>query len=314
MDFRIIQQIIKQVIDAIQNTGVAAIRSINSTITTHTYKVDVKNPVKSVTVEGRVKVQNQKDVEKEIKQLAQAVKNLEKALAPHKSVKVENFPKYPEFPKFPAFPKIPEHPKSVEVNNLRVIVNAVDELSNAVGKLELKPEIIVKPPIIPETVVNVPKAAPPVVNVEKPDLSGINTLLEFFQGLSAKKPLPTRLTDGKEFYKAVDRLAEVYSANNSSPFQTSSGAEARATVNENNELVVTTDDTWGLNHSEENGETTYLGRQNVSGEYRIMKIVASGELQTLTYATIRNNPSVTTYSNAWTNRTTLTYGLIAEAF
>ncbi len=315
MEFKFVNSLIKQIIDAIQNTAIAAVRSINGTITNHTYKVDVKNPVKSVTVEGRVKVQNQKDVEREVKSVAQAVKNLEKALAPLKTVKVENFPKYPEFPKFPAFPKFPEHPKAIEVSNFRSVIDALDGLEKVVGKLKLDPKINVAAPIIPETVVNVPKAAPPVVNVEKPDLSAINTLVEFFQSLSAKKPLPTRLTDGKEFYKAVDRLADVVTANNSSDFMDIDGAEARAVVNGNNELVVTTADTWGLNHSEEIDTTTYLGKQDVGGQYRIMKIVDDGNgLKTLTYASIRNNPTVDNYSDAWDDRASLTYGLISESF
>lgn len=315
MDWKLLQGIITQIINAIQNTGVAAVRSLSKTITTHTYKVKVDNPVKEVKVEGRVKVQNQKDVEREVKAVAQAVKALEKALAPLKTVKVENFPKYPEFPKFPKFPEFPKIPETTTVSNLNIIVNAVGELEKAVGKLKLDPTIKVEAPIIPAPVVNIPKADPPVVNVEKPDLSSIETLVEFFEGLSAKKPLPTRLSDGSKFYKAVDRLADVVTANNTSDFMDENGDPTRARVNSNSEMVVTTADTWGLNHSEEIDLITYLGKQDVTGEYRIMKIVDDGNgLKTLTYASIRNNPTVDNYSDAWDNRATLDYGLISEAF
>lgn len=239
MDFEIIQSIITQIINAIQNTGVAAVRSIKETVTTHTYKVDVQNPVKEVKVEGRVKVQNQKDVEREVKQVAQAVKNLEKALAPLKSIEVKNFPKYPEFPKPLPFPKFPEHPKSVEVNNLKTVINSLESLERTFGKLKLDPKINVAAPIIPETVVkpvvNIPT---PVVNVEKPDLSQIKKLVEYFESLDVKHPLAVRLSDGKAFYKAIDRLAEVVTANNPFPFMDEEGNGTRALISPNGGLKV----------------------------------------------------------------------------
>ncbi len=256
MDWKTLQGIITQIINAIQNTGVAAVRSINKTVITHTYKVKVDNPVKEVKVEGRVKVQNQKDVEQEVKKVAVAIKALEKALAPLKSVEVKNFPKYPEFPKFPEFPKIPEHPKSVEINNLEVVINGLKGLEKTINELDLKPKINVAAPVIPAPIVNVPKADPPTVNVEKPDLSQIKKLVEYFESLDAKHPLAVRLSDGKAFYKAVDRIVEAYTSNNSSPFMDANGDDARAMVGEDGRLDIQVNATIATPSTIRNSKTT----------------------------------------------------------
>lgn len=53
----------------------------------------------------------------------------------------------------------------------------------------------------------------------------------------------------------------------------------------------------------------YFGKSNGS-EYRIELITqGAGADFTIRYATIKNNPTRLTYSDAWTNRTTLTYSI-----
>ena len=61
------------------------------------------------------------------------------------------------------------------------------------------------------------------------------------------------------------------------------------------------------------GTTTYVGQQKVTtGEWLIQKIDdATGDL-TITWANISNNALVTTYTDAWTDRATLTYNLIGD--
>lgn len=57
---------------------------------------------------------------------------------------------------------------------------------------------------------------------------------------------------------------------------------------------------------------TYVGSESVSGTYLIRKIDKTSGTQ-VRYATQLNNASVTTYTQAWTNRATLTYDLYSTA-
>lgn len=60
---------------------------------------------------------------------------------------------------------------------------------------------------------------------------------------------------------------------------------------------------YALNGIEE-GDTTYLGLLKDSGEWKIIKITSTA----MSYATASNNGTVTSYTDAWTNKATLTYG------
>jgi len=281
--------------------------------------VKIQNPQKTIGVTGSVKVTNQADVEKQIKNIALAIRELQKPLKNLKEVKVNNFPVAERFPKFPAFPtsfKVDNQPTEMKMSNVKEILIALQKLENSISELKLNPEIKVAAPVI-----NVPKAEAPVVNVkapiinvEKPDLSDITKIIEFLTKLTSTNPLPVRLSDGKKFYNALQHMADIYAGSSFSAFQDATGVEARAMVDRNNNLLTTVNDTWGLNHSEEIADTTYLGKQSVSGEYRIIKIVDINGFQTLTYASIRNNQNTITYNDAWQNRGSLQYGFIMDAY
>jgi len=73
-----------------------------------------------------------------------------------------------------------------------------------------------------------------------------------------------------------------------------------------------------VNHLDD-GSTTpnvlYIGMEKDDGTYAIKKFdETSSTLPVVTYATIGDNPSRTTYTLAWTNRATLSYGLYSVAF
>ena len=75
----------------------------------------------------------------------------------------------------------------------------------------------------------------------------------------------------------------------------------------------TFDDALALNDFEEASTTLlYLGSTTPQGAYRIERIDLSDGI-VIGYASAVNNPSVTTYSAAWTARATLTYGDRQEA-
>lgn len=60
----------------------------------------------------------------------------------------------------------------------------------------------------------------------------------------------------------------------------------------------------------EDGSTIYVGKTKSDGTWLVEKFVKSTGVKT--YANLSNNGSVTTYSDAWTNRTTLVYGRYDE--
>ena len=67
--------------------------------------------------------------------------------------------------------------------------------------------------------------------------------------------------------------------------------------------------TWGTNDIEDD-TTSYFGQTTASGTWRILKLTDTS----VSYATESNNGSVTSYTDAWTDRATLTYGRYDEAF
>jgi hypothetical protein len=71
---------------------------------------------------------------------------------------------------------------------------------------------------------------------------------------------------------------------------------------------------WGLNDLEEASATvSYAGYEKSTGEWNIIKIdTTSG--YAIGWATVLNNPTVTSYSDAFTARATLTYNDYASAF
>lgn len=57
---------------------------------------------------------------------------------------------------------------------------------------------------------------------------------------------------------------------------------------------------------------TYIGKEDGNGAWLVQKIdTSSGTV--FTYATVTNNPTYTTYSDAWTARASLTYNIYSTA-
>jgi len=56
------------------------------------------------------------------------------------------------------------------------------------------------------------------------------------------------------------------------------------------------------------GDIYYIGGEDINGFWWIKRIDDSGSPIPIQHATIKNNPTVTSYTDAWTNRATLTYG------
>ena len=63
---------------------------------------------------------------------------------------------------------------------------------------------------------------------------------------------------------------------------------------------------------EASNTVTYIGKMDADGAWMIVKIDSSSGTS-FTYATITNNPTYTTYSDAWTARASLTYNIYSTA-
>lgn len=58
---------------------------------------------------------------------------------------------------------------------------------------------------------------------------------------------------------------------------------------------------------------TKIGKETSNGGWLVLKIDETSGVE-IRFATMSNNASVKTYSDAWTNRDTLTYGTYSQAF
>lgn len=317
MDYKNALQLTQSIITTVRNTAVASVKELERFLRNHTFSVKVVNPQEKVTVQGKVDV-DQSATNKALKDVALSIRELKKPLTPHKEIKVTNFPKFPKFPAFPKSFQVTNFPKSTAISNLDEVLTVLGKINKSVNDIDVKPSVIITPtPITVEApVVNVPKTPAPVVNVEKPDLSEITRVVEFLTALGPSNPLPVRLSDGKKFYKALERMAEIYAGSSFSAFQNGSGENARAMLNRNAELKVTTTDTWSLNDVDNpTNNLTYLGEETVDGKWRITQVTTVGNRNIMKYATIRNNPSASTYDypDAWDNHESFSYGRVSEA-
>ena len=61
-------------------------------------------------------------------------------------------------------------------------------------------------------------------------------------------------------------------------------------------------------------DIVYFCREKADGTWYIKKFDDSGNFPIVTHATVTNNPTVTSYGDAYTARTSLTYGTFSQAF
>lgn len=62
------------------------------------------------------------------------------------------------------------------------------------------------------------------------------------------------------------------------------------------------------------GDIIYIGGEDINGVWWVKKIDDSASEIPIQHASNKNNSSITSYSEAWTNRATLTYEDYKEAF
>jgi hypothetical protein len=79
---------------------------------------------------------------------------------------------------------------------------------------------------------------------------------------------------------------------------------------------VISDTKFNTNHIDDYTTTnvTYICQETADGIWRIKKIDSTGSFPVFTWASVTNNPTVTSYTAAYTARVTLQYGLYNLAF
>lgn len=314
-------QMVQSIIDTLVNVSGASVNSMRSFLSKTIFKVEVTNPVSKMEVTNQLQISNLKGLEDGLKNNALAIRELKKPIESDKKVKVTNLSdiKFPAFPKFPLFPKsfkVDNFPREFRISNLEDLVPALKKMAEMIEKIDVRPEVKVEAPVVKVEApsINIPKQEPPIVNVAAPDLKDLTKLIEFFTKLGERNPLPVRLSDGQKFYKALERMAEIYAGSSFSAFQDSTGHDGRAILNRNNEIQTTTSETWDANDVEVvNSTLTYFGEESVDGRWRVRKVVKSGSFTSIRHATIRNNSNYTNYQEAWDDRANLEFGYAREA-
>lgn len=297
---------------SIENTAIAAVKTLKA----HTFKADigeksfeVTNFPKTQQIEGKVAVTNQQDLEKQLRGvndwLRQVMKTLD-TLKPKEEIRVTNFPKI----EFPAFPKEMKVKDSIDVSekSFKAVLEALQSLTALVKQLPTKyPEVKIPPfPRIPDFP-EIPRPAP------FPKSFSVDNL-EQLKSDDPKKYVPVRLSDGQRFYQAIEELS--IAAGRSYAYSDSQGAKQQALVDSDRHVqadIVGSLDAYQINDKLTDGNTTYTGNESAEGDWYIMKVV-SGTTGRFRYATHKNNPTINTYTGAWNNKSSLTYGYYSQAF
>ena len=322
MQYETLLKLVQSVIDSVRNIAVAHFNGLKKLLLESTFKVKVENPQTKVQVTGEVKATNIPLVVKAVGGVVLAINALKKAVIANKSVMITNL-KDIKFPEFPKKIEVSNPQKEVKITNMREFTAAVEKVAEFVAKIKYDPRIevsptpvTVKPPAIniPAPVVNVPQQPAPIVNVEKPDLSDIKKLMDFFNNIDSKNPLAVQLSDGKKYYKALEKMADIYAGSTFSAFQDTTGADARAMVNGRNEVRTTISDTWDANDVDRvSASLTYFGEETADATWRVRKVTKTGTITSIRHATKRNNPDIDGYEAAWSGRADLDYGFAREA-
>ncbi len=267
-------------------------------------KTEVVNQLRSINTPDAMKVV------KSIDQLHETIKTHENTdLSEITEVMKKVLAEAEKIPKsHPEVKELPDRDYSKDFKNLS---DAILGLKKVVEQQEL----IAEAPIV-----NLPET---VVNVEKPDLTaledGYKAIVKAVKGIVIPETKLDTLPVEK-LIKTTNKLLNEFldsvpsgggSGGRATPYQDSNGVPAFVTLVGGAVPVSASfaDNSFQVNDIEE-AATSYFGYTRTNGEYMIKRLTSTA----LTYATITNNPLVLTYSDAWTNRATLTYQRYDEAF
>ena len=291
---------------SLENTAIATVKSLKS----HVFKVDIgkkefaiTNWPKKQVVEGKVAVVDLEKLEKQLVQIAEWQKTLEKSLrdlSAKDTVKVANFPEFPSFPEFPTSTKLAGEVK-ISSDSFSSLLVAIEGLSKLVAKLPTRyPEVKI-PPFPKVEIPPFPKIPEPLSEVSVKNL----------ERLISKDPqryVPVRLSDGKRFYQAIEELT--VSASRSQAFSDSQGVKQQALVDEDRHVqvdVLTMPQVADIQHE-------YMGKKT-SGDYEYFGFKENGGTSWKIMRKNNTDDSAWAYAygksgwtTAWADPTILVYG------
>lgn len=170
-------------------------------------------------------------------------------------------------------------------------------------------------------VVNVPAPQVNVTTDVKDVVKPLKDLLEAFRGFKVDIPetdmsgVEKKLEVSNKYLKEISekRFGGGGGGGHSTPYQDDTGKSSYVTLVDGKipvSLTSGSDPSSFYVYDQEDGTTAYYGSTNVAGAWMVKRITDT----LVSYATVTNNVTVTTYTDAWTDRATLTYGRIDEAF
>ena len=208
--------------------------------------------------------------------------------------------------------------KTVDIGNIKEFIDALDVtaevIATAVKENSYKPEPLTISNIqdakadsvsisnLPEfkkyfeNVVAAIKANQPIVKIAKQ---------EVVFPTSAKEPIAVRLSDGKEFYKAMMSVVGGGGGGIQQALTRENGTTLAVTNPDGSNIGGAT--VWGLNDTEDTGTYKYFGFSASNGSWKLTrKTIATNAWR---YAT-----GASDYTTAWTDRASHTYAIYDEVF
>lgn len=181
------------------------------------------------------------------------------------------------------------------------IVAAIYKLESSLPKLIKTPEV---------------KVDAPNVQVAAPDLTEFNRLLRteipsaFQKAIKSIPKVELSQPDNGPLLKAWEGISEqLVSIENATRMKPLPGSIKVSNLSEIASGSGSSEVDYSVNDIEE-GTTSYYGKSNASGAFLVLKVTDTS----VSYATVTNNGGVASYTDAWTNRATLTYGRKDQAF
>jgi hypothetical protein len=198
-----------------------------------------------------------------------------------------------------------------ELDNLRKSIldvkSSIDKLPREYPKIEFPKS----QPISQLPKINFPDYPKFPEEISVKNLQHLVKAIENLMSRSATDPIAVRLSDGDKFYEAITEV--ITGGMNSYPYSSSTGSRNPALITKKREQIVSVVDRFSSNDIDSPSiDLTYIGQENVDGDWMVKKIVQSGSINSFRYATIKNNEDIETYADAWSDRVSLNYGTVGE--
>lgn len=304
-------QAIVQGLQSLDQNNVQAISALVRFLQGHTSKTEVVNQLKEIGTPDAFKVMSAvNDMHSTLKKLKNAdfsevVDRLNK-LIEVSSKEIE----------------IPEQREEVRVSNLNELSSEISSLEQAIDRLANKKQPDIK---VASPVVNVDA---PIVNVEQDFATlqkGLKDVVEAIRKQVFPEPIATDITplvdEQKKSNKLLKEIAEKRvggsgSGGHTTPYQDADGKPVYVEL-QGGAVPITGSITasastladFSVNDIEED-TTSYFGYTKPDGTWLVKSLTATS----VGYATVSNNGTVTSYTDAWTDRAILIFERFDQAF